>query len=133
MKKQSDFTLLFADDEPSIRAIYIKAFTQEGYQVKFADSATEILSELKKGKTDLLVTDLEMPKANTLDIFPILKKNYPKLPVIVVTGHYMGLKEDFLSRGYNITTFLNKPTEISTLKKTIAEILKIDVPLNTKK
>ncbi len=126
MKKHSDFVLLFADDEPSIRAIYDKSFTREGYQVKFADSATEILTVLKTGKIDLLITDLEMPKANTLDIFPILKKNYPNLPVIVVTGHYMGLKEDFLSRGYNIATFLNKPTEISTLKKTIAEILKIN-------
>jgi DNA-binding NtrC family response regulator len=133
MKSQSDFTLLFADDDPGIRAIYLKAFTAEGYQVKICDSAAQILAELKEGKADLLVTDLEMPKSNTLDIFPVLKENYPRLPVIVVTGHYRGLKEDFLSRGYNITALLHKPTGISTLKKTIEEILKIAVPANGKK
>jgi DNA-binding NtrC family response regulator len=126
MKKTSDFLLLFADDIPSIRTIYNKAFTQEGYRVKTCDNAAQVLAELKEEKVDLLVTDMEMPRANTLEIFPILKKEYPRLPVIVVTGHYMNLKDDFLSRGYNITAFLGKPTELSVLKKIIRETLRID-------
>jgi two-component system response regulator GlrR len=126
MKRTSDFLILFADDIPSIRTIYSKAFKNEGYRVKTSDNATQVLVELKLEKVDLLVTDLEMPRANTLDLFPVLKKEYPSLPVIVVTGHYQGLIDDFLSRGYNITAFLNKPTEMSVLKKLIREMLKID-------
>lgn len=126
MKKNSDFTILFADDNPSIRAIYTKAFNREGYRVLTCDNASQILAELNEEKVDLLVTDLEMPDANTFELFPVLKREYPRLPVIVVTGHYKDLQEDFLARGYNITTFLNKPTEILTLNEKIKEILKID-------
>ena len=64
-------------------------------------NAAQILAELKEEKIDLLVTDLEMPAANTLELFPALKKEYPRLPVIVVTGHYR-TQQDFLARGYNI-------------------------------
>jgi DNA-binding NtrC family response regulator len=126
LKRYSDFTLLFADDDPSIRAIYSKSFTKEGYRVLTCDNASQVMAELNEQKVDLLVTDLEMPKANTLDLFPALKKAYPRLPVVVVTGHYQGMKEEFLSKGYNVTAFLNKPAETSVLKIVIKDILKVE-------
>jgi DNA-binding NtrC family response regulator len=124
--KKSDFSILFADDNPSVKAIYVKAFTQEGYRVLSCDNAAQILADLKEEKVDLLVTDLEMPAANTLELFPTLKKEYPRLPVIVVSGHYRDLQQDFLARGYNIAAFIHKPTELSVLKEKIREVLKID-------
>jgi hypothetical protein len=61
-----------------------------------------------------------------LDVFPILKKEYSRLPVIVVSGHYKDLQKDFLDRGFSVAAFLSKPTEVSVLKAKIREILKID-------
>jgi len=124
--KCSDFTILFAEDNSAIQKIYVKTFTQEGYKVLTCENASQILAELNEGKIDLLVTDLEMPDANTLDLFPTLKKNYPRLPVVVVSGHYRDLQQDFLAKGFEIKAFLNKPTEVSVLKNKIREILKID-------
>jgi CheY-like chemotaxis protein len=124
--KCSDFTILFAEDNPAIQKIYVKAFTQEGYKVLTCENASQVLAELTEQKIDLLVTDLEMPDANTLELFPALKKNYPRLPVVVVSGHYRDLQQDFLSKGFEIRAFLSKPTEVSVLKNKIREILKID-------
>ena len=124
--KSSDFTILFAEDNPNVKAVYHKIFTKEGYRVLSCDNAAQVLAELKEEKVDLLVTDLEMPAANTLELFPVLKKEYPRLPVIVVSGHYKDLQSDFLSRGFNITAFINKPTEPQVLINKISEILKID-------
>jgi CheY-like chemotaxis protein len=124
--KSSDYTLLFAEDNSAILKIYVKSFTQEGYRVLTCEHGARVLADLKEEKIDLLVTDLEMPGMNTLDLFPILKKEYPRLPVIVVSGHYKDLQKDFLDRGFLVSAFLSKPTEVSVLKAKIREILKID-------
>jgi DNA-binding response OmpR family regulator len=126
MMKSSDYTLLFAEDNPAILKIYVKSFTQEGYRVLTCEHGARVLADLKEEKVDLLVTDLEMPGMNTLDLFPILKKEYSRLPVIVVSGHYKDLQKDFLDRGFSVAAFLSKPTEVSVLKAKIREILKID-------
>src|SRR4051812_19145992 len=123
--KSSDLTLLFAEDNESSRTVYEKAFTREGYKVLSCDNAAQVMAELKDGKVDLLVTDLEMPKANTLDLFPFLKKEFPRLPVIVVTGHYQGLQGDFTAKGYHVSAFFNKPLELSVLKEKVRELLKV--------
>lgn len=124
--KCSDFTLLFAEDNPAIRKIYEKAFAQEGYRVLVCEHGARVMADLKEEKVDLLVTDLEMPGMNTLDLFPILKKDHPKLPIIIVSGHYQDLQQEFLDRGYPVKAFISKPTEVSVLKAKIREILKID-------
>ncbi len=124
--KSSDFTILFADDNPSVMATYVRAFTQDGFKVLSCDNAAQALAELGDSKVDLLVTDLEMPAANTLELFPVLKEEYPKLPVIVVSGHYKGLQQEFQEKGFKIAAFINKPTEISVLREKVREILKID-------
>ncbi len=124
-RKSSDFTLLFAEDNESLRRLYEKSFTQEGFRVLTCDNAAQALAELHEEKVDLLVTDLAMPAANTLELFPVLKQQYPRLPVVVVSGHYKDIQEDFLSRGYHIRAFLNKPVALSVIKDKVREILKI--------
>lgn len=125
--KFSDFTLLFADDDAGVRAIYQKAFAKEGFKVVLSTNAAEAMAELSEQKIDLLVTDLEMPKANTFEMFPFLKEKYPNLKVIVVSGHYKGLVDDFISRGYPIAEFVSKPVTLSALKEKIFKALKIEV------
>src|SRR6185369_5375683 len=80
--KSSDFTILFAEDNPGIQKIYEKNFLKDGFKVLIAEHGARVLAELKDQKVDLLVTDLEMPGMNTLELLPILKKDYPRLPVI---------------------------------------------------
>jgi len=123
--KSSDFTILFAEDNPGIQKIYEKNFLKDGFKVLIAEHGARVLAELKDQKVDLLVTDLEMPGMNTLELLPILKKDYPRLPVIVVTGHYMNMEEDFIKKGFEIKGFMNKPLAISALRDKIREVLKI--------
>lgn len=121
--KSSDFTILFAEDNPDIRRIYEKAFTQEGYKVVVCEHAVRAMAELHDQKIDLFVTDLEMPEMNTLDLLTMLKRDYPRLPVVVVSGHYKDLEKDFTNRDYSITAFLTKPVGLSVLKEKVREIL----------
>ncbi len=124
--KPSDFTILFADDNPSVVLSYFKAFSKAGFRVLSCDNAAQVLAELKDEKIDLLVTDLEMPAANTLETFEVLKKDYPRLPVIIVSGHYQGLKPDFMEKGYKVSAFISKPCGVNEVMEKVREILKID-------
>jgi len=130
--KSSDFTILFADDNPSVLLAYFKAFNKEGFRVLSCEDAAQVLVELKDEKVDLLVTDLEMPTANTLETFEILKKEYPRLPVVVVSGHYKDLKTDFMEKGYKVSAFISKPCAVSTVMDKVREILKVDADKKTK-
>ncbi len=124
--KTSDFTILFADDNASVLLAYFKAFSKAGFRVLSCDNAAQVLAELKDEKIDLLVTDLEMPAANTLDTFEVLKKDYPRLPVIVVSGHYKDLKPDFMEKGYKVSAFISKPCGVNEVMEKVREVLKID-------
>lgn len=124
--KPSDFTIMFADDNRTIQRVYEKNFTQEGFKVVLVEHGARALAELREQKIDLLVTDLEMPGMNTLELFPILQQDYPKLPIIVVTGHYMNLLPEFQAKGFAIKAMLNKPLSVGVLRQKIREILKIE-------
>lgn len=125
--KSSGCTLLFAEDDPGVRKLYEKSFAKQGFRVITCDNAVQVMAELRDEKIDLLVTDLEMPEANTLELFPFLKKEYPRLPVIVVSGHYQGMQDSFKKKGFQVTAFFNKPVETSVLSAKIREILKVDL------
>jgi CheY-like chemotaxis protein len=124
----SDFTILFAEDQVEIQKLYKKNFEKEGFKVLQAEHGARALAELRENKVDLLVMDLHMPGMNTLELFPILKKDFPKLPVIIVSGRYVDLKQDFDSKGFSYKAFFNKPVSVGELREKVREILKIDTP-----
>ncbi len=124
--KSSNCTILFAEDNQGIQKIYEKNFMKEGYQVILAEHGARAMAELHEQKVDLLVTDMFMPGMDTLELFSILKKEFPNLPIIVVSGHYADLKEDFQNKGFNVKAFFNKPVSVGDLKAKVKEVLKID-------
>jgi DNA-binding NtrC family response regulator len=132
MGKISDFTILVAEDDPSLRRIYEKSLRAEGYQLILAESGAQAMAELDEAKAegkkvDLLVTDLKMEKMSALEMLPLLKESHPRLPVIVVSGRYQGLMEDFGQKGLaNVRAFLQKPVGMDVLKQKIREILKVE-------
>jgi CheY-like chemotaxis protein len=124
--KSSDFTILFAEDNVGIQKVYEKNFAKEGFKVILAEHGARAMAELHEQKVDLLVTDMFMPGMDTLELFSILKKEFPNLPIIVVSGHYADLKEDFQNKGFNVKAFFSKPVGVSELKQKIREVLKIN-------
>ena len=130
MKKYSDFRILIAEDEPGIRRIYEKAFIADGYEVVMATSGGEVMAELAETRFDLLITDLKLDHTSALEVLPFISKNYPNLPIIVVSGHYDQLGDTFSRKGYNIRLFFNKPLSTSVLKSAVRNLLGIpeDVP-----
>jgi two-component system, NtrC family, nitrogen regulation response regulator GlnG len=78
--------ILIADDDSSIRLVLSQAFTRLGYQVRATGNATTLLKWVTDGEGDLVVTDVMMPDENVFDVLPRIRKERPKLPVIVMSA-----------------------------------------------
>lgn len=125
--KCSDYTILVAEDEPGLRKVYEKSLSAEGYKLILAESGARALAELHETPVDLLITDVKMETMSALELLPIIKKDFPILPVIVVSGRYEGFEEDFHKKGFdNVETFFHKPLKMDVLKQKIRQILKIE-------
>jgi two-component system nitrogen regulation response regulator GlnG len=78
--------ILIADDDSSIRLVLSQAFTRLGYQVRATGNATTLLKWVSDGEGDLVVTDVMMPDENVFDVLPRIRKERPKLPIIVMSA-----------------------------------------------
>ncbi|HEY5038992.1 MAG TPA: response regulator [bacterium] len=124
--KTSDFTILIAEDDPSEQKIYQKALSLEGYKLIQVESGSGMLAELKDTPVDLLITDLKMGPISGLDAISIIKQKYPDLPVIVISGYYKEMVENFNEKAIKIEAFIQKPVSMMILKEKLSQILKID-------
>jgi two-component system nitrogen regulation response regulator GlnG len=78
--------ILIADDDASIRLVLSQAFSRLGYQVRATGNATTLLKWVSDGEGDLVITDVVMPDENVFDVLPRIRKERPKLPVIVMSA-----------------------------------------------
>jgi two-component system nitrogen regulation response regulator GlnG len=78
--------ILIADDDASIRLVLSQAFGRLGYQVRATGNATTLLKWVSDGEGDLVITDVVMPDENVFDVLPRIRKQRPKLPVIVMSA-----------------------------------------------
>ncbi len=80
-------TILLADDERNILSGLELAFEDEGYNVLTAQDGKEAWNKLSSNDVDLVITDLRMPELSGDELIKRVSSAYPRLPVIVLTGH----------------------------------------------
>ena len=78
--------ILIADDDSSIRLVLSQSFTRLGYQVRATGNASTLLKWVSEGEGDLVITDVMMPDENVFDVLPRIRKERPKLPVIIMSA-----------------------------------------------
>ena len=117
--KCNDFKILIAEDEPSVRRLYERAFQAEGYDVTMVEAGGQMLAELDENRFDLLITDMKLDGMSALEALPYIRKGHPEMPIIVVSGHYMDLENDFHKKGFNVMHFFHKPMSFAVLRKAV--------------
>jgi CheY-like chemotaxis protein len=82
-------TVLVAEDDPSVRALVQSVLERNGYRVLAAadGQAALDLAHQEKGRIDLLLSDVIMPRMNGRDLCDVLTVLYPGLRVIFMSGY----------------------------------------------
>ena len=81
--------ILVIDDDFMNLKMAEHALRAQPYEIILADSGAAGLVELKKGKVDLILLDIEMPEMNGMETLKKIQEIYSDIPVIFLTasGH----------------------------------------------
>src|SRR4030066_1722489 len=78
--------LLLVDDDKIVLSSLSTILTQKGYSVLTAQSGSDALDTLKKSKVDIIIMDHRMSDMTGLEALKIIKKLYPDIIRIMITG-----------------------------------------------
>lgn len=92
MRDQSDIkaaqvSILVVDDEPLVRRSLSEFLTLEGYSVTSASNGREALNVLEGYTPDIVITDIKMPEIDGIGLLKQIKKKYPGIAVVFITGY----------------------------------------------
>ena len=79
--------IVVVDDEPSVLAAFQELLGSGGYEVATAQSAETAVAMLKADPCDLVVMDICLSGMDGLEALQQIKRQFPTMPVIVMTGH----------------------------------------------
>ena len=117
-------TILYVEDNPDNRILVRRVLSAEGYTVLEAGNAVQALDALKKGKTDLILMDINMPDMDGYALTTKIKSlpEYMNIPIIAVTANVMrGDREKSLEAGCD--GYIQKPIDIDILAQQIERFL----------
>ena len=104
-------TILLVEDDDTVRFLSCQILENEGYRVLSAGNGIEALRVCKNDQNpiDLLMTDIVMPQMNGVELANHLRKRWPHLKVLYVSGY---LHDGLVSENIQLdphALFLNKP------------------------
>ena len=117
-------TILFVDDEESIRIMAKIMLKRLGYRVETSLIPTEALDlfQSKPDKFDLVITDMTMPQMNGIKLFEKLLEIRSDIPVIICTG-YSSLIDEAKAKKLGIAGYFMKPISVTRFAKFIRKVL----------
>ena len=116
--------ILIAEDEEPVRALVTRALAEEGHSVVAAVDGIEALDMIQRedGTFDLLLADIKMPGMDGIALALAVARDYPKLPILLMTGYADQRKRAFGLEAL-ITDVIAKPFALAEIKFAVASAL----------
>ncbi|MFO0689963.1 MAG: sigma-54 dependent transcriptional regulator [Myxococcota bacterium] len=86
LRKPDPKRVLVVDDDPSILAMTEDLLTDAGYEVGRSSSGKEALERIGEREWDVVLSDLQMPGIDGLDLLAAVREHSPDTPVIIMTA-----------------------------------------------
>ena len=112
--------LLLVDDDVSVRSAIAAQIRTRGVVVVEASGASEVMSIVASLLVDVILTDIEMPRLNGIEMFKQLRARGNALPIIGMSGDPRW-RDECLTNGF--FSFLDKPFESASLMDVVGELM----------
>ncbi|MDD5073492.1 MAG: response regulator [Candidatus Omnitrophica bacterium] len=114
--------ILLVDDDVEFGVAFSKILKSEGHEVSVALNTAEGLDALKKEEFDIVFADLSMPGENGLAFLKKSKKEFPAIPVVMITAFGdWDIYAKAIETG--VSKFVNKPVKKEEITQAIKEVL----------
>ncbi|MDX2439332.1 MAG: response regulator [Desulfobacterales bacterium] len=110
--------ILIVDDDNAYLNVLQKIFSKMEYEAEFAGSSKEALEILKKESFPLIITDLEMPGLDGVELCKQIKKIDSKSIVYALSGYITEYDTENLEKS-GFDGYLSKPIKIEVLQQAI--------------
>ena len=121
-------SILVVDDEPDVADLFRQRFRRETRQGKFvmhfATSGEQALNRLAEEFQPVLIavlSDIDMPGMDGLELLGEIKERRPDLPVMMVTA-YGDDERRRRARELGASEFINKPVDFDQLKESLRQL-----------
>lgn len=115
--------VLLVDDEIGYVNVLANRMKKRNIDVTKAFSGSEGIQALRKNDFDVAVLDLKMEDMNGIEVLKIFKKMYPRMEVIMLTGH--GSQESAIEGvKFGAFDYLMKPCDLGELIEKIRQAVK---------
>jgi CheY-like chemotaxis protein len=114
---------LVVDDCEGIRLSLSLLLERRGIQPVLAGDAAEAMKRFAEDQFDLIVTDLNMPGMNGLELIKWIRNRMPLFPVIIVSGNLIDHMESVGALS-SVTRMVRKPFEVKDVDDALSVILR---------
>ena len=114
--------LLIVDDELSVRDSLAKWFSEEGYYVAAAESASEALTRIAEQTFDVALVDIKMRGTDGIELQRRLHEIYPDMLVIIMTG-YASVETAIAALKNGAYDYVNKPLDPDEIAHLVAKAM----------
>lgn len=117
--------ILLIDDEPAFRKLFNQKLAESGFEIIEAGDGKEGLKLYRENRPDLVVTDLIMPEKEGIETTMELKKEFPDVKIIAISGGGQGSPETYLqiAERLGVQAAFSKPIDWPNLIKMIKTLL----------
>ena len=118
--------ILIIDDEPQIRSMLTLMLEREGYEVVEAPDGVEGIKVYRQNPADLIITDLIMPNKDGIGMIIDLKKEFPDIKIIAMSGGGLNKPDGYLkgAKKLGASCTLTKPIDREEMLRAVRDILK---------
>jgi CheY-like chemotaxis protein len=101
-----NYRILVVDDEPALRKTSSAVLESRGYEVHTAGDGFEALVALRKSLPDVIISDLRMPNMSGFEFLSVVRRRFPQITVIAISGEYNGtapeglIADHYFSKGH---------------------------------
>jgi two-component system cell cycle sensor histidine kinase/response regulator CckA len=117
-------TILVVDDERSLRRLLEATFSSKGYKVVTAANGLEAIDYLSQTDkpVDAVLLDLNMPGANGIDVFKVIRMGRPEIKVLILSGNlHSEARRELGVLGHN--NFVQKPYALDDVGRQLRNLL----------
>ena len=120
--RAGQYNILLVDDDIGIRKLLRKLLERQKFHIVEAGDGLDALEKVKEREFNTVITDVVMPRLSGIQLLTELRKNYPLIPVIIITGKpaIEAAVECMKNGAYD---YISKPFDFDQVKKTVQHAL----------